>query len=92
MTEPQRPQPDAPRVDSTTGLPLPDPYPEYVQCPHCGEMEVEVYCFETMAQCHNCGQAFEHKPPLRCGIFPFCRRGRTDRDAAGNEQSTVNGE
>lgn len=75
MTETQQPQPNALRVDPVTGLPLPDPFPEYVQCPHCGEKEVEVFCYQTTATCHNCGKEFPHTPPPKCGTFPFCKRG-----------------
>jgi hypothetical protein len=47
------------------------PYPDYVACPHCGEPEVEVWCYEAEARCHNCGQAFEHPLPAGCG--PECQ-------------------
>ncbi len=47
------------------------PYPDYVTCPHCGEPEVEVWCYETTARCHNCGQTFDHPLPPGCG--PDCQ-------------------
>lgn len=43
-----------------------DPYPDYVTCPHCGEPEVEVWCNEPAAHCHNCGRTFDHPVPLDC--------------------------
>lgn len=46
------------------------PYPDYVVCPHCGEPEVEVWCYETVARCHNCGQTFAHALPPGC--HPAC--------------------
>ena len=48
---------------SEAGLPLPDPFPEYVACPHCGEPEVEVWCYQLRAQCHACGGWIDHAPP-----------------------------
>lgn len=68
-------QPNPLRIDPGTGLPLPDPFPEYLTCPKCGEPEVEVYCYQTSVQCHHCGIWIEHKPPPGCGTFPFCKRG-----------------
>ncbi len=62
------------RIDSQTGLPLPDPFPEYLTCPHCGEPEVEVFCYQPMAHCHACGCEFEHPRPPGCGTFAFCKR------------------
>jgi hypothetical protein len=82
MPDSPSPQSREPRTDPVTGLPLPDPFPEYVQCPHCGEVEVEVFCFETVARCHNCGKEFEHASPPGCGTYPFCRRGT--QEAAGS--------
>jgi hypothetical protein len=43
-------------------LPLPDPYPDYVACPACGEPEVEVWCYEAGIQCHACGAWITHTP------------------------------
>ena len=43
-----------------------DPYPDYVTCPHCGEPEVEVWCDEPAARCHNCGRTFDHPVLLDC--------------------------
>lgn len=79
MTDTERgdhplPEPNPPRIDPVTGLALPDPYPEYVTCPHCGEPEVEVFCYETQGRCHRCGQLFEHIPPVTCGQWPYCKR------------------
>jgi len=42
------------------------PYPDYVECPHCGEPEVEVWCNEATARCHNCGRTFDHPLPAEC--------------------------
>jgi hypothetical protein len=47
------------------------PYPDYVVCPHCGEPEVEVWCYQATARCHNCAQAFEH--PFPPGCAPGCK-------------------
>jgi len=43
------------------------PFPDYVTCPHCGEPEVEVWCYDSMAHCHACGQTFTHMLPIVCG-------------------------
>ena len=43
-------------------LPLPDPFPEYLTCPVCGEPEVEVWCYEDGARCHACGAWVQHTP------------------------------
>jgi transcription elongation factor Elf1 len=49
------------------------PYPDYVTCPHCGEPEVEVWCYESTARCHNCGRTFAHPLPAGCGgRCPHC--------------------
>lgn len=42
------------------------PFPDYVTCPHCGEPEVEVWCYDATARCHACGQAFDHALPADC--------------------------
>lgn len=47
-------------------LPLPDPYPDYVPCPVCGEPEVEVWCYQATARCHQCGAVFAHPPERKC--------------------------
>lgn len=49
-----------PSQDEERGISLPDPYPDYITCPQCGELEVEVWCYETKAQCHNCGKWIDH--------------------------------
>lgn len=54
-------------------LPLPDPYPEYLTCPHCGEPEVEVWCYQREAICHQCGGRIPHTPPPCLGCSPLCR-------------------
>jgi hypothetical protein len=56
------------------GLPLPDPFPEYVSCPHCGEPEVEVWCYQAEVRCHQCGQLLPHRQPSCFGTSPICRR------------------
>lgn len=61
----------------TSDLPLNDPFPEYVSCPHCGELEVEVWCYQKRVQCHNCGQWFEHQPPPCHGSSPICAKGES---------------
>ena len=75
MTEPSNPL----RIDPQTDLPLPDPFPDYVVCPYCGELEVEVYCYEATARCHSCGREFRHERPQGCGTFPFCKRGQESK-------------
>lgn len=70
------------RIDPETGLPLPDPFPEYVTCPLCGEAEVEVYCYQPVAHCHACGREFDHARPSGCGTFPYCKRGLDTAGAA----------
>ena len=67
--------PPNPRIDAATGLPLPDPFPEYVACPHCGEAEVEAWCYQERVTCHNCGRELAHTRPAGCGTYPFCKRG-----------------
>lgn len=52
-------------------LPVNRPFPDYVPCPHCNEPEVEVWCHERTARCHNCGHDFEHPPPPECQLY--CR-------------------
>jgi rubredoxin len=42
------------------------PFPDYVTCPHCGEPEVEVWCYELAATCHACGYTFDHSIPTEC--------------------------
>lgn len=54
-------------------LPLPDPYPDYVPCPHCGELEVEVWCYMSRVRCHNCGAWIEHATPDCLGNSPVCQ-------------------
>lgn len=54
-------RPSPPPVEPRLGL----SYPDYVTCPHCGELEVEVWSHERTARCHNCGQTFDYPPPLK---------------------------
>jgi hypothetical protein len=75
MTTSETAQPNPNRIDPVTGLALPDPFPEYLACPACGEAEVEVFCYQTEAKCHNCGHVFPHPQPPGCGTFPYCKRG-----------------
>jgi hypothetical protein len=63
------------RIDPASGLALPDPFPEYLTCPRCGEAEIEVFCYQTEVRCHNCGTLIAHPPPPGCGLYPYCRRG-----------------
>jgi hypothetical protein len=56
-------------------LPLPDPFPDYLVCPHCGEPEVEVWCYQTQACCHRCGGWIDHQPHDDCKIGPTCQPG-----------------
>lgn len=58
---------------SESGLPLPDPFPEYITCVHCGEPEVEVWCYQTRVQCHACGGWIDHTPPSCFGTSEICR-------------------
>ena len=60
---------------------LPRPFPDYVSCPTCGEPEVEVWCYDSSAQCHACGQTFQHALPAECV-------GQCDRDACGTKRYT----
>jgi ribosomal protein S27E len=66
-------QPTPQRTDPRTGLPLPDPYPEYMPCPHCGELEVEVWCYQARVRCHHCGQWITHTPAPCRGTAAICR-------------------
>lgn len=72
---PPLPPADGERIDSATGLPLTDPFPDYVTCPNCGELEVEVWCYQSEAKCHQCGHVFPHIGPEFCGQRYYCRRG-----------------
>lgn len=58
---------------TSTRLPLPDPYPEYLICPHCGELEVEVWCYQLKVPCHRCGHWIEHTPAPCRGTTAICR-------------------
>lgn len=62
-----------PPDEASEGLPLPDPFPEYLTCPHCGEPEVEVWCYQTQVRCHSCEQWFAHAPPACRGTTAICR-------------------
>ena len=73
---------DVTRTDPHTGLPLPDPYLDYITCPHCGEQEVEVLCYQTEVTCHHCGMKVAHTPPPTCGVYPFCKRGLAENKKA----------
>lgn len=70
---PTSPDPQARPVSRRTGLPLPDPFPDYVQCPHCGEPEVEVWCYQKRVCCHNCGHWIAHEPAVCRGTSAVCR-------------------
>jgi len=61
------------RLEARTGLPLPDPYPEYLTCPYCGELEVEVWCYQTRVRCHRCGSWLTHHAPTCRGTAVICR-------------------
>jgi len=77
------PQPDGQRLDPQTGLPLPDPFPDYVPCPACGEPEVEVWCFQEGGKCHNCGVWVAYPKPPFCGVYPYCKRGVPPQETGG---------
>jgi hypothetical protein len=64
---------ETPEPALQAGLPLPDPFPEYIQCPHCGELEVEVWCYQTRVQCHACGEWIAHTPPACFGTSEKCQ-------------------
>lgn len=68
------------RIDPVTGLPLPDPFPEYIECPICGQVEVEVFCYQTEVSCHNCGAVISHPMSPGCGTYPFCVRGTLPKE------------
>lgn len=55
------------------GLALPDPFPDYLQCPHCGELEVEVWCYQRRARCHACGGWIDHELAACRGSSAVCR-------------------
>lgn len=42
--------------------PLPDPFPDYVTCPVCGEPDIELWCYEESGRCPNCGAEITHGP------------------------------
>ncbi len=53
------------------------PFPDYVSCPHCGEPEVEVWCYELTVTCHACRHTFSHSLPKECeGVCDDARRAR----------------
>ncbi|GAB4580562.1 MAG: hypothetical protein Fur0022_33040 [Anaerolineales bacterium] len=60
--DPQREKP----ISERETLQLPTPYPEYIPCPHCGEPEVEIWCYEKGRHCHACGGWIEHEVPPNC--------------------------
>ena len=70
---------------SESGLPLPDPFPEYVACPHCGEPEVEVWCYQTGAPCHACGGWIEHATAPCYGCEARCRAMMPEEPRDGSE-------
>ena len=39
------------------------PYPDYVTCPFCGELEVEVWSDQKQGRCHNCQRIFAYPLP-----------------------------
>lgn len=59
-------------LEPTSGLPLPDPYPDYLPCPYCGEPAIEVWCYQSRVQCHNCGGWVGYSPPSSCPGSLFC--------------------
>ncbi len=71
MTLPE-PVPEEP-TPQPADMPLPDPFPEYLTCPHCGEPEIEVWCYQTQVTCHHCGKQFSHTPPLCLGNSSICQ-------------------
>ena len=52
-------RPSPPAIEPRPGF----SYPDYVTCPHCGELEIEVWSYERTARCHNCRQTFDYPPP-----------------------------
>lgn len=54
-------------------LPLPDPFPEYITCTHCGEPEVEVWCYQARVQCHACGGWMDHALAGCFGMSTMCQ-------------------
>lgn len=72
QVEPPCGREDAEGESADAALPLPDPFPDYITCPHCGEPEVEVWCFEVEVYCHACGARIEHRPPPCCGMASAC--------------------
>ena len=62
LARPAPTQEEPPRTDK--------PYPDYVTCPHCGELEVEVWSNQKQGRCHNCGQVFEYPLPTKDPLKP----------------------
>lgn len=57
-------------------LPLPHPFPEYLTCPHCGEPEVEIWCYQKAVQCYNCSGWVENKTQRDCQSGRICPPGQ----------------
>lgn len=76
--------PQSERIDPVTGLPLPDPFPDYVTCTHCAEPEVEVWCYQAGGICHNCGEWVPYIKPAFCGVAPWCKRGTNPEPEGGS--------
>jgi hypothetical protein len=55
-------------------LPLPDPYTDYIVCPHCGEPDIEIWCYQQRVQCHNCAGWIDHESPQDCPNQPSCKK------------------
>jgi hypothetical protein len=67
-----KPAGDPGELPGLLGHAFPDPFPEYIPCPRCGEPEIEVWCYQPGATCHNCGRWVDHPRPT-CYGKPGCQ-------------------
>jgi hypothetical protein len=54
--------PPMPLQQEPSARPLPDPFPDYVTCPVCGEPDIEIWCYEETVRCPTCGAEISHGP------------------------------
>lgn len=81
ITLPPAGEPPSRRPETRPSLPLPDPYPDYIACPHCGEREVEVWCYQKRVRCHQCGVWIAHTPATCRGTSAACQPLAAQEDA-----------
>lgn len=73
-------------VPESAAWPLPDPFPDYVMCPVCGEPDIEIWCYEETGRCPNCGAEISHGPfPCweNCPRRPLRQSAATDEYSVG---------